>query len=76
MLFDFDKETWRLKCLSSRAIWLRRIRTYFESLSHPLKESEIEVLPVFKFSSLNPWVPSNGNDLDMLQDYDGDDGMV
>ena len=46
------------------------------SLSHPLKESEIEVLPVFKFSSLNTLVPSNGNDLDQLQDYDGDDGIL
>lgn len=46
------------------------------SLSHPLKESEIELLPVFKFSSLNILVSSNGNDLDQLQDYDGNDGMV
>lgn len=48
----------------------------FMSLSHPLKESEMELLPVFKSSSLNILVPSNGNDLDQLQDYDGNDGMV
>lgn len=48
----------------------------FMSLSHPLKEYEVALLPVFKSSSLNILVPSNGNDLDQLQDYDGNDGMV